>query len=110
MNNKVRITYTVSLADVPKETQALVDKLSKEAAEVGSILSGLDFTADFQLSHEKLKNVSLILDKAQTIALDTLSLSEGYREIQNRATSPEQEVEHAVEDPNSLKEEPGLND
>lgn len=98
--NKVRIAYTVSLSDVPRETQALVEKLNKENGVIENILSDLDFTSNFELAHEKLKSISLALDRAQTVALDALTISEGYMEIQNSASTriQEEEVETTVSD------------
>lgn len=87
--NKVRITYTVSLADVPKETQTLIDRLRKENQEISKLLSNMNFIEDFAISSEKLKSVTMLLDKAQTTALDVLNLSEGFIELQNRVSTKE---------------------
>ena len=98
MTNKVRISYTVPLTEVPIEAQGLSNRVRANCESVSEILNSIEFVKDFASSHEKLKTTALLLDKAQTMVLDALSIADGFVEIQNSISTRQEATEQALED------------
>ena len=99
MTNKVRISYTVPLTEVPVEAQGLTNRIRHNCESVNEILSSIEFVQDFEASHERLRTTALLLDKAQTMVLDALSIVDGFVEIQSSISTRQAQPEQATDDP-----------
>ena len=112
MTNKVRISYTVPLTEVPLEAQGLSNRIHASCESASEILNSIEFVQDFAASHEKLKTTALLLDRAQTMVLDALSIVDGFVEIQNSISTRQETTEQVLEDLISTPDEEteGTND
>jgi len=91
--NKVRISYAVSLAEVPKEIDSLITKFHLKTGELASVMHAVSFSTDLQASTQSLRAAMVKLDAMQTILLDCEILAEGLIDIEDKlATQTRQET------------------
>jgi len=93
MTNRVRISYSVPLADIPSEMQRVTKEVERDLELLVESVKELSFTEDFTPSTRRVK---LCLEYATAIEArlaDVEQIATGYLDLQNNTIDETHQVE-----------------
>jgi len=93
--NRVKITYSIDLDEVPEKTQQLIDTANLWLQEVSKTVEQIDCKSDFESLTKSVDSVRIGLMKVDTCLEDCLSIMAGYHKALIELSSPQVQTEHS---------------
>ena len=88
MTNRVRISYSVPLTEIPSELQRITNQTKDDLMRLVESINELNFTEDFTISSHKTKLCWEYAASIESRLADANQIAAGYTEIQESIAQP----------------------